>query len=95
MLLRGCHKRMICIKSADSRLFDEAFFVLREDGAAAGERDMLTEANRILEDHLLPARRARRGDRHADRRRSVVAFLCGALSSALVCFLATLLLFHG
>ena len=49
MLLRGCHRRMICIKSANSRLFDEAFFVLREEGAAVGEHDMLAEANRILE----------------------------------------------
>lgn len=61
MLLRGCHRRMICIKSADSRLFDEAFFVLREESAGAGEREILEEANRIVEEHLVPRRARRRG----------------------------------
>lgn len=92
MLLRGCHRRMICIKSANSRLFDEAFFVLREESATVGEGDMLAEANRILQDHLLPVRRSAPAERRAVRRRCLLAFLFGALLSALLCFALLLLL---
>lgn len=61
MHLKGTEKRIICLKSSDSRLFCEAFFVLREDAAVGGESDMLAEANRILDEHLFvsPKRRAR------------------------------------
>lgn len=94
MLLRGCHRRMICIKSANSRLFDEAFFVLREEGAAVGEHDMLAEANRILEEHLLPARRTRRADRRTHRLSLLLSFLAGALCAGLICLLLVLLLLY-
>lgn len=78
MLLRGCHRRTICIKSADSRLFDEAFFVLREDGRAASEADMLTEAERILKENLLPrGRRAPARSGGAPRWRLALAFCLG------------------
>ena len=89
MLLRGCHKRMICVKSADSALFCEAFFVLREDCHTAGERDMLTEANRILEEHTLTHRRPRK--RRA-RWQLVLAFLAGAVLATACCLLIALLL---
>ncbi|MBQ8174433.1 MAG: hypothetical protein IJ009_03425 [Clostridia bacterium] len=57
MLVKGCQGKVIRVKSAGSRLFDEAFFVLRGDAADAGEGDMLAEANRILEENMLPPRR--------------------------------------
>ena len=92
MLLRGCHRRMICMKSANSRLFEEAFFVLREEGAAVDERDMLTEANRILEEHLLPTRRTRRADRRTRRLGLLFSFLAGALFAGSISLLLVWLL---
>ena len=53
MHLKGTEKKIIYLKSSDSRLFCEAFFVLREDAHAPAERDMLAEANRILDEHLM------------------------------------------
>ena len=90
MLLRGCHKRMICVKSADSSLFCEAFFVLREDCREAGERDMLTEANRILEEHTLSRHRARRKERRLIP--LLFSFLLGAALSTATCLLIALCL---
>ena len=55
MKLKGSEKRIVCMKSAGSRLFCEAFFVLREDAPPSGEQDMLREANRILEESTLSA----------------------------------------
>lgn len=67
------------MKSTGSRLFCEAFFVLREDARPTGEADMLAEANRILDENLL--RPARKG--HMGRLFCVLAFLLGAALSAL------------
>ena len=67
------------MKSAGSRLFCEAFFVLREDAHPMGEADMLAEANRILDENLLtPHRRSAR-----TRLFCALFFLLGAALSAL------------
>lgn len=79
MRLKGSEKRIVCMKSAGSRLFCEAFFVLREDAPPVGEEDMLTEANRILDENLLRAPRSR----HTGWLFLAVSFLLGALLSAL------------
>ncbi len=57
MLVKGCRGKIIRLKSTGNRLFDEAFFVLRDDAAEVGERDILGEANRILEENMLPEKR--------------------------------------
>ncbi len=74
MHLKGTEKRIVCMKSTDSRLFCEAFFVLREDAPAACESDMLAEANRILDEHIMRSPRKRR----ARALSLAVAFLVGA-----------------
>ena len=58
-MLRGSQKRMIVVRTRDSRVFEEAYFVMRRDADRAGTRkqdtdelDMLWEANRILENSL-------------------------------------------
>ena len=49
-MLRGAKKNMIVIRTRDSRMFEEAYFVMRRDtGVSVDEADMLFEANRILE----------------------------------------------
>lgn len=87
MHLKGSEKRIVCLRSADSRLFREAFFVLREDAQPAGEEDMLAEANRILDENCFRRVRGKRG-----MLRSVGLFLLGATCSA-VGFLAASWLF--
>ena len=50
-MIRGAEKRMIVVRTRDSRLFEEAYFVVRPEAERAGreDSDMLREANRILE----------------------------------------------
>jgi hypothetical protein len=63
VMLRGAEKRMIVVRTKDSRLFEEAYFVVRPeagsriDGESDTRPDMLWEANRILENSLAGARR--------------------------------------
>jgi len=66
-MIKGAQKQMIVLRTADSRFFDEAYFVLRREipatHGATGE--MLYEANRILRENThadpLPVKRKKRG----------------------------------
>ena len=47
-MLRGAQKQMIVVKTTDSKVFEEAYFVLRRERTGGGD-DILSEANRIIE----------------------------------------------
>ena len=47
-MLKGAQKKMIVVKTADSRLFEEAYFVVRNDALCSGG-DMVCEANKIID----------------------------------------------
>ncbi len=53
-MLRGAQKQMIVVRTRDSRMFEEAYFVMRRGAGhtEADEMDMLWEANRIIENSL-------------------------------------------
>ena len=53
-MLKGAQKRMIVIRTRDSRLFEEAYFVMRRDLPDNDVRraDMLWEANRLIDRSL-------------------------------------------
>ena len=57
-MLKGAQKNMIVVRTRDSRLFEEAYFVMRRNATAtsADESDMLWEANRILESSVAGGR---------------------------------------
>jgi len=54
-MLRGAKKNMIVVRTRDSRMFEEAYFVMRRERgtATADDPDILWEANRILESATL------------------------------------------
>lgn len=57
-MIRGAQKKMIVIRTHDSRVFEEAYFVMRRDTeASVGDSDMLTEADRIIRRHTAGAER--------------------------------------
>ncbi len=56
-MLRGAQKKMIVMRTHNSRMFEEAYFVMRQnadtpDGSSRYGSDILAEANRILEGSL-------------------------------------------
>ncbi|MBO5511774.1 MAG: hypothetical protein J6B24_08590 [Clostridia bacterium] len=57
-MLRGAEKRMIVVRTRDSRLFEEAYFVVRPEaeGRECDSPDMLWEANRILDSSMAAAK---------------------------------------
>ncbi len=86
-MVKGARKQMIVLKTGDSRYFDEAYFVLRREVKQnrGGMGDILSEANRILEESEPEGRGRRRLPR------AVLFFLggilCGGGAVLLICLL--------
>ena len=52
-MIKGNQKKVIHIKNTESRIFDEAYFILKEGIIlSVPENDMINEANRIIEENL-------------------------------------------
>ncbi len=88
-MIKGARKQMIVVRTGNSRYFDEAYFVLREDAQKDNRKstDILSEANRILAeitpDHA-PA--------HQKQYRQWLFFGVGGLCGAVLSLILTLLL---
>ena len=52
-MLKGCQRKIIVMKNTGSNIFEEAYFVLRENAVKAhlSEIDMIEEANRIIREN--------------------------------------------
>lgn len=88
-MFRGTQKQMVVVRTAGSRFYEQAYFVLRDGQLPDGtpETTMMAEANRILDESQLmpqPRRRVRRG-------KGFLLFFGGALAGALLCAAAFLL----
>ena len=84
-MLRGAKKNMIVVRTRDSRMFEEAYFVMRRDSVLTGadEADMLWEANRILENALPRSERELTEEATTGRRsrlRGLIWFVLGLIS---------------
>ncbi len=58
-MVRGCQKKIIYLKNTDSGVFDEAYFLVSDSalGNDMDERDMIAEANRILDECVFDGER--------------------------------------
>jgi hypothetical protein len=82
-MIKGAQKRMIVIKTSDSPIFEEAYFVLRRERSAR-EGDIVAEAGRIIESG---GEKKRRGGVAEDTKAlllSVACFACGAVSGGCI-----------
>ncbi|MBO5042675.1 MAG: hypothetical protein J6D87_06900 [Clostridia bacterium] len=82
-MIRGAQKKMIVVRTHDSRVFEEAYFVVRPDrDPPPEENDMLSEATRIIHRNTagvsLPPRYPR-PSRIKARILGLIWFLCGML----------------
>ncbi len=77
-MLKGAQKRMVVVKTADSRIFEEAYFVVRNEPEVSGE-DMVGEANRIIESCT-----GRRRERLKKANAAVIVPLCAFMGGSLV-----------
>ncbi|MBR3879045.1 MAG: hypothetical protein IKJ24_02870 [Clostridia bacterium] len=87
-MLKGAQKKMIVVKTQDSRVFEEAYFVMRTDTSASGE-DMVSEANRIIE-RCCEKRRDRRRKTDAAVMIPICAFMGGGVIGSVITALVML-----
>lgn len=83
--MRGSEKRVIFVRDTGSRIFEEAYFIVRrgisENGQSLSAEDMVREAQRIVQEsgcsYPVSARRRR-------IRGKMLSFLAGAASAGAV-----------
>ncbi len=85
-MIKGAQKQLIVVRTVNSPYFDEAYFVLRREVESKKHKksDILTEANRILEENTLPS-----SPKKKKSKRFLLWFLAGLLCgglSALILF---------
>ncbi len=83
-MIKGAQKRMIVVKTADSRMFEEAYFVMRGE-VSIPEGDMVAEANRIIEDCQI-----KRAERAKRRSSAILIPICSFLGGNVLGILITL-----
>ncbi len=89
-MIKGAQKKMIVIRTAQSPIFEEAYFVMR-GGQSRDERDMIDEANRIIDASGLGRNDKRENKRKMrDRTRSLIIALCGFLGGSAIGVAVTL-----
>ena len=88
-MVRGCQKRIVYLKSTGSEVFDEAYFVVRDEVLSnIGECDMIKEANRILKECMALDEEVGKGRVLLDFiKRKAVPFLVGMIIGILTAIL--------
>lgn len=84
-MVKGISRRVVVVKDPDTKLFEEAIFLVREDALRHGvtSGDLLEEARRVASGSI------QSGDRR--RRRELVSALCGAAATGLLWLICALL----
>lgn len=80
-MLSGCSKKMYYVRNTGSRLFSEAYFVLRAGAdSAVPENDLAAEADRIIRQRFPSGKRRWRRPKHF----SAIMFAVGVIVGAAV-----------
>ena len=80
-MLKGTEKRVVRIKDVGGDIFEEAYFVIRSGRVDTSRSDMISEANRIIEENSLIGK----GEDIAPRPRTRILILSLAGCVALIC----------
>ena len=93
-MLRGCQKKIVFLKNTGSKHFDEAYFVISEEGEKSTPPDLIKEANRIIDENVF-------GKEKTDIKESlikkifknrIIIFILGVLTSVAFCTTIILIL---
>lgn len=87
-MLKGCQRKIIVMKNTGSNIFEEAYFVLRENAVKAhlSEIDMIEEANRIIRENGIHG-----GMEQKKTKQGIPTYVWIALSAAAIILATTFL----
>ncbi len=88
-MIKGVSKRVVVVKSPDTKLFEEAIFLVRDDAAHKGvtKEDLLKEASRVAGVSLDRAKH----DRLEKLRRAAPPALAGAAATGALWLISSIL----
>ncbi len=83
-MVKGCQRKMVCLKQTESEWFEEAYFILREEKQThpCDEESLLKEADRIVCRQSV----GKRGKSHLRLGERVLWFALGAVCSFVICW---------
>ncbi len=86
--MRGYQKRVVFLKNTGSDVFEEAYFILREDTPKSGADDIVFEAQRIVKENTAEKEKRSRTPRTAEK---LLLFGAGFFSAGLISLLIVLI----
>lgn len=92
IVIKGCQKNVVWIRSTESELFDEAYFIVSDKVKRKhiSENDMVSEANRLIADRFTPMQ-AFKPQSGIPKKEKAKWFFTGLISAvaafALICFI--------
>ena len=86
-MLKGAQKRMIVIKTSDSKFFEEAYFVVKPN-CYEDELDMIVEADRIVE-RVIDRKKSEKKMKSPSKK-NIIFCLCGAMGGIFMGILGSL-----
>ena len=92
VVIKGCQKNVVWIRSTESELFEEAYFIVSDKVKRKhiSENDMVSEANRLIADRFSPMQ-AFKPQSSLPKKEKLKWFLFGLCSAvvalALICFI--------
>lgn len=79
-MVKGCQRKSVVLKCPASSAFESAYFILKNGADRSfSEEDVISQANRIVEESALPVRKRKRGGALLW---AALSFLAGALVSS-------------
>ena len=90
----GASKKAVVIKTAKNSIFEEAYFILKDNANLTVESEMIKEANKLLKKHFPEGCYFETEKRQIKKRTGncLAAFLGGALISFILCTVLFLVL---
>lgn len=85
----GTQKRAVVLKTKENSIFEEAYFILKDDRTSVKESDMIREANKILKNNIVGGYffENTENEQHKKQTGGLFYFLLGAFCSFVLCTL--------
>ncbi len=83
----GTQKKAIVLKNTQNCIFEEAYFILKDDLSNIKESEMVKEANKILKNNIIGGYFFDKSDNTAPKRKfdGILYFLSGGMVSFILC----------
>ncbi len=88
-MYKSAQKKVIVLKGTKNRIFEEAYFIIKDEALKLKESDMIREANKIIDETILSNYfySGKHQKNNKKNNRGFLWFVFGALSSVVLCTL--------